>query len=218
MKFEQEPQISQPPINKTEELSLRERFSERFNEALEGFHAKFDTIKRPLGAIAATGALIAAPAAVAGANDSRGESRDWPAINPENNGNLSPVEQNIADFCKNGHGQGAPIVTDIDKSRRKKVAKVDYTLDSMMDCNGYGRRTISMRIETKRPGQKKYHSGKRILIRTHDDVEETKSLKMAQACKRTNLIARTVSRIYYKHMDGTKQKRTVRSSKFRLSC
>lgn len=175
-----------------------------------------------LGAIAGVGAFGASELATP--ETAEAKKRSWPPITQkidgkEYGGDVSQ-ERAIADNCKD-YGKlwsvmnlYAPAPT-----KNSKVLKATIASDSFDMCNGYGRLTRSIRLDTKRPGEKKWHRGEAYTIKTHDGFEKKKYMKIALGCNPgETLTQRMHINIKYKHLDGSVVRAKKNSPKRQVVC
>jgi hypothetical protein len=162
------------------------------------------------------------PRANAAQGDHEYSGTEWPPIDQEidgkENGGYKETEAHEAELCKESKGIRGPMNVVIKSANRADDSvKVNYKLQSLRDCNGYGRRTIKMFVQTKRPGQNDFKSGKTEIVRNHAPVSEKERMDTAHACT-GSLVTRLVSKVTWEHLDGSKSKMTYRTPAKTVIC
>lgn len=121
------------------------------------------------------------------------------------------LEESLADDCKAISPGVVPRAVKMGKTTKGDPDKISVKvhMDSIKGCDGYGRRTSSLRLETRKLGSKKSLSGKTITLKNNHVVNKTYNMETKRMCKPgESLLVRFAVKNTYQHMDGSKQ--TVR--------
>lgn len=195
-------------------------------EQLESFSTSHnnDIRNRFLAGIASASLLLGASrVSEVSAYDTQ-KAGDWPpvqnSLQDTDHSGTTGEEKLMADFCFDYSGLNGPSYATIKPARSPQQMAVRYDMDPIPDCNGLGRRTIKLALQTKKQGDKEFQTGKPVFIRTHKGKENSKLLlDSPQACnKGTELKARLLAKVTYKNYDGKVKRRTHRFSKTSVSC
>lgn len=150
---------------------------------------------------------------------------DWPSIDPNiidgklPDGRDVPVkyEQDVMANCSNVLGLMGPQDIEV-KPAAKKAVRVTSSLDGIEVCNEYGQRRITMVVESRRPGQKKWREGKELVVETHaGDTGKTRRMQLAQALTKGSLSVRIRSDVSFINAEGETTEKTYRSPQEKLT-